>query len=122
VSPTGIPQFDSVTLDCPDPLALAQFYGALLDWPAPEHAVDGDYVTLESPSGGTALTFQPDPAYLAPSWPERTVPQQMHLDLYVDDLDVGEQRAVAIGARLITTTPTFRVFADPVGHLFCLCA
>ncbi len=31
-SPAG-PQFDTVTIDCPEPAALGGFYGALLDWP-----------------------------------------------------------------------------------------
>ena len=28
----AIARFPSIVLDCPDPLALATFYGAMLDW------------------------------------------------------------------------------------------
>ena len=28
----AIARFPSIVLDCPDPLALATFYGAILDW------------------------------------------------------------------------------------------
>ena len=47
----------------------------------------------------------------------------MHLDVIVDDLDVGGSAAVEIGATLHDTQPgtTFRVFLDPAGHPFCLC-
>ena len=44
-------------------------------------------------------------------------PQQAHLDILVDDLDTGEERALALGAtRLDGGGQTFRVFADPAGH------
>jgi hypothetical protein len=59
--------------------------------------------------------------YRAPRWPDPAEPQQAHLDILVDDLDAGEARALAIGAtRLDGEGPTFRVFADPAGHPFCL--
>ena len=49
-------------------------------------------------------------------------PQQIHLDLEVDDLDAGEAAVVALGARKHEVQPgeTFRVFLDPAGHPFCL--
>jgi hypothetical protein len=45
----------------------------------------------------------------------------MHLDLAVDDMDAAHARAVVLGARHLDTREKFRVYADPVGHLFCLC-
>jgi hypothetical protein len=42
----------------------------------------------------------------------------------VDDLDEAERQAVALGATKFDHQPdpgNFRVFADPVGHVFCLC-
>jgi hypothetical protein len=61
--------------------------------------------------------------YQAPEWPGQARPQQMHLDLVVDDLDEGEQEAIRLGATKAETQPgtTFRVFLDPAGHPFCLC-
>lgn len=116
----AVPRFDTVTIDCPEPRALAEFYGALLEWPVPDG--DGDYVALDPPGGGTALTFQRAPGYVAPTWPDQSVPQQMHLDLAVDDPDAAHDRAIALGARHLDTSEKFRVYADPVGHLFCLCS
>lgn len=116
----AIPRFDTVTIDCPDPSELARFYGALLEWPIPEG--DGDYVALDPPDGGTAITFQRAPAFVAPTWPDATVQQQFHLDLAVDDIDAAHQRAIALGARHLDTKEKFRVYADPVGHPFCLCS
>ena len=29
----AVPRFDTVTIDCPDPAALARFYGDLFEWP-----------------------------------------------------------------------------------------
>ena len=116
----AVPRFDTVTIDCPDPAALARFYGALLDWPPPTG--EGDYVSVDPPGGGTALNFQRAPDFMTPTWPDPAVQQQMHLDLAVDDIDAAHERAVALGARHLDTQEKFRVYADPVGHLFCLCS
>ena len=115
----AVPRFDTVTIDCPDPAALARFYAELLEWPVPEG--DGDVVAVDPPGGGTALTFQRAADFVAPTWPDPAVPQQMHLDLAVDDADAAQERAVALGARHLDTQEKFRVYADPVGHTFCLC-
>ncbi len=59
--------------------------------------------------------------YRAPEWPWQDVPQQSHLDVKVDDLDVGEAAVLAIGAVVTGSgTDTFRVYLDPGGHPFCL--
>ncbi len=38
---SAIPTFGAVALDCPDPVALAEFYRELLGWQAAEVAEDG---------------------------------------------------------------------------------
>jgi predicted enzyme related to lactoylglutathione lyase len=61
--------------------------------------------------------------YKMPTWPDSTVPKQMHLHLKVDDLDAAQADAVRLGARLATvqTNPEFwRILLDPAGHPFCL--
>jgi len=119
----AIPTLGSVVLDCPDPVALADFYARLLDWPAAEveDGPDGpEWVTLRSPKG-ELVEFQRVDGYRAPSWPGQDSPQQFHLDLTVADLDAAHERAVEIGARHLDTQKTFRVYADPAGHPFCLC-
>ena len=65
--------------------------------------------------------FQQVDDYSAPQWPDPDRPQQGHLDIAVDDLDAGEAQALGLGAvRLAGGGATFRVFADPAGHPFCL--
>jgi len=48
---------------------------------------------------------------------------QYHIDFVVDDIDVAEPAALALGATRFAEQPgdNFRVYADPVGHPFCLC-
>jgi predicted enzyme related to lactoylglutathione lyase len=43
----------------------------------------------------------------------------------VTDLDAAQAQVLALGATLLedwSGTRTWRVFADPAGHPFCLCA
>jgi hypothetical protein len=63
------------------------------------------------------------PAFVTPTWPGGLRPQQLHLDVDVDDLDVGEAAVLQLGARKTDLQPDpaeFRVFLDPVGNPFCL--
>ncbi|MFF3938780.1 VOC family protein [Streptomyces phaeofaciens] len=110
-----------VVLDCPDPRALAAFYAEVLGG-----TVKGDehWVDLEVP-GGRSLAFQAAPGYVPPGWPAPEHSQQFHLDLTVEDLDTAEKGVLALGARPLDTEDRsrgWRVYADPAGHPFCLCA
>lgn len=114
-----IAQFPSFVLDCPDPAALATFYGALLDWKV---NASSDWGEIRS-DNGQCICFQPVEDYTPPRWPGQEVPQQMHLDVMVEDLDAGEKAVLELGATKHDHQPgtTFRVFLDPAGHPFCLC-
>jgi predicted enzyme related to lactoylglutathione lyase len=116
----------AVVLDCPDPAALAEFYVALLRWPEPPVLIyEGQWAELRNPNGGLTLEFQRADEYQRPTWPDPAVPQQFHLDVKVADLDAEQARVLALGATILDVSeghPTFRVYADPVGHPFCLCA
>lgn len=115
----AIGRFPNVVIDCPDAGSLATFYGALLDWQvesSPDWAdVRADY--------GACISFQQVANYQPPRWPAQELPQQMHLDVIVDDLDVAEAAVLELGATKPEHQPgtTFRVFLDPAGHPFCLC-
>jgi catechol-2,3-dioxygenase len=108
----------AVTLDAPDAAALAHFYADLLELEVTYEGPEGALV-----SGPTSVMVQQIGEYNPPQWPDPSRPQQAHLDIQVDDLDTGEQRALSLGAtRLDGGGATFRVFADPAGHPFCLTA
>jgi hypothetical protein len=78
-------------------------------------------VTLRRDSDAFSLSFQRAAEFIAPQWPDPARPQQFHLDVRVDDVDDAEQRVLALGAtRLPGDGKDFRVYADPVGHPFCL--
>ncbi|WP_327146137.1 VOC family protein [Nocardia sp. NBC_01327] len=68
-----------------------------------------------------------DPRHVAdhqpPDWPGNQVPKQMHLDLFVTDLDSAERAAITVGAVKPAFQPSpdrWRVLLDPSGHPFCL--
>jgi predicted enzyme related to lactoylglutathione lyase len=112
----------SVVLDCPDPRALASFYAGLLGGRADTRDPEWCEVYLEEPS--LKLAFQQVDPYQAPEWPDG-VPQQLHLDLTVPDLEAASARAVSSGASVLTGRVeeqggVFIVHADPAGHPFCL--
>jgi len=58
--------------------------------------------------------------YSAPRWPDPAYPQQLHLDVRVDDVTVAEPAVLALGAtRLPGEGDNWRVYADPAGKPFC---
>jgi catechol 2,3-dioxygenase-like lactoylglutathione lyase family enzyme len=77
--------------------------------------------------GEWRLGVQLAPNHVPPDWPEGTPQQQMHLDLWVDDLQAAHEKAVSLGARLLKpaddpeAAEVLQVYADPAGHPFCLC-
>ena len=115
----AVARFPSFVIDCPDPAALAAFYTAVLDWNA-EVSADWADIRVEN---GQCISFQQVKDYTPPTWPTQQVPQQMHLDVIVDDLDAAEAAVLDLGAIKHEHQPgtTFRVFLDPAGHPFCLC-
>ncbi len=124
---TNLVRFDTVALDTPDPAGLARFYCDLLGWHV--ERADDDWVTIRADEGSGPgaqgrLAFQLAPDHVAPTWPSPDVPQQVHLDLAVDDLRVAGEFAESVGARSVQgegTDQGFRVYLDPAGHPFCLC-
>lgn len=106
-----------VTLDAPDAAALARFYAGLMGMEVTYDGPEGSLIA----GGGKSVMFQQVSDYNPPRWPDPAHPQQGHLDIVVDDLDTGEVTALELGAsRLDGGGETFRVFADPAGHPFCL--
>ncbi|WP_354637745.1 VOC family protein [Kitasatospora camelliae] len=110
----------AVTLDCADPAALAAFYrfATGLD-PVPESNPEFAGIRFED---GLFLGFQRVEGYRPPQWPGQAVPQQIHLDFAVADLDEAESALLAAGAVRPDHQPDtrWRVLLDPAGHPFCL--
>ncbi|AMB38916.1 VOC family protein [Arthrobacter sp. TES] len=117
----AIAKHPSVVIDCPDARALANFYGELLGWEVSNE--EGDWMDIRPADGSNCISFQQVDVYQAPVWPGQTIPQQMHFDVVVEDLDEAEKAVLALGASKADHQPgeTFRVFLDPAGHPFCLC-
>ena len=112
----------SVVLDTDDPRQLAEFYTALLGWEI--ESTNDDWITITGGSAGQ-MDFQLALNHKPPTWPDNAVPQQLHLDLEVEDLDAAAAYAESIGARRAASgdhSPDFIVFLDPSGHPFCLCS
>jgi hypothetical protein len=120
----GIAELRAVIIDCPDPLALAQFYGELVGGEIED--VDPAWVKLRD-GDRVYLSFQGAPDHQPPEWPNPDKPQQFHVDVTIDlaDLDAAEAAVLALGARKHELQPGedegWRVYLDPAGHPFCLC-
>ncbi|NLU70797.1 VOC family protein [Streptomyces sp. HNM0574] len=113
-------------LDCPDPLRLARFYAEVLGWKVLDRE-EPDWVDVAGPDG-RVLAFQESPGYQPPQWPSLEHAQQLHLDFDVPTarMDEAEELVLGLGATLAQGDDggrrNFRVYLDPVGHPFCLCA
>ena len=130
------PQLLQTVLDTTDPRGLAEFYRQLLGYryrAGDEPPTDGtpdepDWLVLTDEDGSRRLAFQLVDELPRPTWPDLGVPQQLHLDLTVPDVEELERqrhRALALGAVLLldrTDDPEepLHVFADPAGHPFCV--
>ena len=102
-------------LDAADIEAEAAFWSALLGQPVTYRS--DDFVVVAADDRTSGLAFQLAPDHRAPTWPDGAVPQQMHLDVMVDDLDEVDVEVLALGARPLGGD---HVYADPAGHPFCL--
>jgi predicted enzyme related to lactoylglutathione lyase len=116
------PKQQIIVLDAADMAAESAFWAGLLDGTV---EADADWHTI-SVDGKPRLAVQLAPDHVPPQWPEGA-PQQIHLDLYIDDIRSAHDEATRLGARLLEPAENldspagFQVYADPAGHPFCLC-
>ncbi len=104
-----------VIVDTADPAALARFWSAVLGMPVTYQS--DDFVVVAQSEGHSGLAFQLAPDHVPPRWPDPAYPQQVHLDVMVDDLEAAAEAVERLGARRIGDG---FVYADPSGHPFCL--
>lgn len=132
------PELCQIVIDTTDARGTAEFWRQLLGLvyrpgheppPAGQDDVAGrDWLNLFERDGSPRLAFQQVASLPPTTWPEDTVPQQLHLDLMVDDradLDAVHDRVLALGGRLRLDRSddpgeALRVYADPAGHTFCV--
>lgn len=112
-----------VTLDCPDPVGLANFYQSILGGTVDDTAAaDHGWVQLNTPAG-TNVGFQRSESFRPPDWPSGDQQTQAHLDIAPTNYDAAVEAVVALGARRADDQPSTEhwiVFFDPAGHPFCL--
>lgn len=121
-----IAKVQCIVLDCPDVGDLARFYSSLLGGVVNQSdsrwQINESWATLHT-AGGMVLAFQGVEEYRPPLWPDASAPQQFHLDLEVRDLDEAHESVIKLGAALLDRGDpdrSWRVYADPAGHPFCL--
>jgi hypothetical protein len=121
-------------IDCADPINLANFYSSITGLKVDITTENTDsnivWVELKDNQGIPKLAFQKVANYKAPTWPEGPIPQQLHLDFAVKNLDETEIELLKIGAIKTEFQPgspksndystEFRVYLDPEGHPFCI--
>lgn len=110
--------FDTADLD-----AESSFWAGMLDGVVDK---EDDWHSLIV-DGQPIMGFQLAPNHIPPEWPDGEQQQQVHLDLWVDDLQAAHQKAISLGARLLQPAEDldavegWQVYADPAGHPFCFC-
>jgi catechol 2,3-dioxygenase-like lactoylglutathione lyase family enzyme len=115
-------RLELAAFDAPDIRALADFYTALTGWKIVRD-VEG-WITIRG-EDGQEVAFQEAPDHVPPRWPDQAAPQQMHLDLFVEDNEAAAVRAESLGATRLATGEDdgahWITLADPAGHPFDLC-
>src|SRR5690606_5386297 len=111
-----------VVFDAADLAPESAFWAGVLDGTV--DAEDDWHMVLVD--GAPRIGVQLAPDHVPPGWPDPPA-QQIHLDLWVEDIPPAHERVMELGARYLQpdlspdSPDHFRVYADPAGHPFCLC-
>jgi hypothetical protein len=111
-----------VVLDAADLDAESGFWAGLLDGNV---LADETFHCVIDSGGKWRIGVQLAPGHAPPDWPDGA-PQQVHVDLHVENARAAHEQAVALGARVLQTAPDLaspeghQVYADPAGHPFCI--
>ncbi len=111
-------RFAGLAVDAVDPVVVAAFWCAALDWEVVED--DPDIITLvPHDRAGPVIDVVRVPE-------AKTVKNRLHLDLRADGTSTGVEldRLLSLGARRVdvgqATDVSWVVLADPEGNEFCL--
>ena len=77
---------------------------------------DPDFVVVSPNQASSGLAFQRSAEQRPATWPNSTIPQQIHFDVMVEDVIEAGRLILELGARKLGDN----VYADPAGHPFCL--
>ncbi|MEI6402681.1 MAG: VOC family protein [Actinomycetota bacterium] len=111
-----------VVFDASDLVGESAFWAGMLDGRV---LADDDFHCVFDAEDRWVIGVQLAPNHQPPDWPNGN-PQQVHLDLHVDDPSVAHAKALALGARLLRAAEDLdapeghQVYADPAGHPFCI--
>lgn len=114
-------RWQSIVVDCVDPVSLGRWSADLLGWRI-TYEID-DELVLEPPEGSPEDGVSPD--LLFGRVPEsKHIKNRLHIDLRPDDQEREVARAEALGATRVdvgqTDDVTWVVLADPEGNEFCI--
>lgn len=70
-------EWSALTIDCPEPNVMAEFYATLLDGKITRRTADSAYVA----AAGVLLVFRAVPDCRPPTWPSPEVPLHSHFEL-----------------------------------------
>ncbi len=117
-------RFQVVAFDAAELAPESTFWAGVLGGTVDE---DDDWHMVLDADGVPRIGVQLAPDHEPPDWPDGSPPQQVHVDLWVTDLQVAHDEVMALGARLLQEADDldavegWQVYADPAGHPFCLC-
>ena len=86
---------------------------------------DEGWHSVTDATGEWRIGVQLAPNHVSPDWPDGS-PQQVHLDLHVEDPRGAHGEVTALGARLLQAATDLDAdeghptYADPAGHPFCI--
>ena len=111
-----------VVFDAADLTAESAFWAAILGGRV---LAEDEWHNVIDAEDRWVVGVQLAPDHVPPEWPDGA-PQQLHLDLHVEDFARAHDEVIALGARLLQAAPDlsaaegYQVYADPAGHPFCL--
>lgn len=111
-----------VVFDAADIVTESRFWAGMFEGPV---VADDQFHCVIDAEGRWVIGVQLAPDHVPPEWPDGN-PQQVHVDLHVDDFGAAHERAMGLGATLLLPANDLgageghQVYADPAGHPFCI--